>query len=94
MNNKIQEDFFHFVSSSKETITLKDFEDLEAFIQKIEFEDINEDMNDFINNFILWNFKKFEKIEDDEIKNVRILLYRIALGGDRICHINRYIKKI
>ena len=74
MNNKIQEDFFHFVSSSKETITLKDFEDLEAFIQKIEFEDINEEMNDFINNFLLWNFKKFEKVEEDEIRNVRIFL--------------------
>jgi hypothetical protein len=83
MNNKIQEDFFHFVSSNKETITLKDFEDLETFIQRIEFEDMHEEMNDLINEFLLWNLKKFEKVEEDEIKCVWNILYRIVRGRDK-----------
>ena len=46
------------VSSNKESITLKDIEDLETFIQRVEFEDIYEEMTDFINDFLLWNLKK------------------------------------
>ncbi len=94
MNNKIQEDFFHFISSNKETVTIKDIEDLESFIQRIDFEDMYEEMNDFINDFLLWNLKNIEKVEEEEIKNVRFCLYRIVLRKDKVCHINKYIKRI
>ena len=91
MNDKIQEDFFHFVSSNKENITLKDIDELETFILRVEFEDMYEEMNDFINDFLLWNLRK---IDEDEVKVVWFKLYRIVLRRDNRCRINKFIRRI
>ncbi len=64
MNVQIQEDFYNFIANKKDYISSKDLEDFEMFIQRIDFEDLHEEMNDFINEFLEYYFKKNDKNED------------------------------
>lgn len=60
MNEEILNDFFSFMAREKEYINLKDFEDIEKFLLKTEFEDIYNDFMDFLNEFLYWNVQKLD----------------------------------
>jgi hypothetical protein len=79
MNEEIINDFFSFVSTDKKVISTKDLEKLELFLNKQEFDDINEPMNEFINDLVYWNIQKLDVnlniIDEAQInKNVRKII--------------------
>jgi hypothetical protein len=57
MTEQVLNDFFIFISNHKEFISFKDIEDFESFIQRKEFEDLQFDLTEFINDLLYWVFK-------------------------------------
>jgi hypothetical protein len=70
MTEQVLNDFFIFISNGKEHICNKDIEDFEIFLQRKEFEDIQDDMIEFINDMLYWVIKKLDLDNDLNVDGV------------------------
>jgi hypothetical protein len=84
MIDEILSDFFHFVSIDKQSITKDDLRKLEYTIDKPEFQDISEQLEEFLNQFVSWSIKKLniniEAMEDsygNKIVNYSNLILKV-----------------
>ena len=60
MNEDILSDFFKLVSSDKINISSQDIQNFEIFINKTDFEDIYEELIEFLNDFVYWTVLKLD----------------------------------
>lgn len=58
MIDEILSDFFGFVSKDKISITKYDLRKLEVTIDKPDFEDILDSLEEFLNEFLNWSIRK------------------------------------
>jgi hypothetical protein len=69
-DNNILNDFFIFIANHKDHISYKDVEDFETFLQRPDFEEIQYDLIEFINDLLYWVIKKLDLEEDLNIEGV------------------------
>jgi hypothetical protein len=60
MNEEILKDFFKFLSTDKVCISSKDLQNFEVFITKTDFEDIYENLIEFLNELIYFSVQKLD----------------------------------
>jgi hypothetical protein len=70
MTDQVLNDFFIFISNNKNYISNKDIEDFEQFLCKKEFEEIQFDMTEFINDLLYWVIKKLDLEDNLNIESV------------------------
>lgn len=70
MNDVIHNDFFLFLVKDNNSITLQEIEDTEKFVNKEEFEDIQQEFMIFLNEFMLWCIKKLDIQINDVHENL------------------------
>jgi hypothetical protein len=77
MTDPVLNDFFIFIANHKAFISHKDIEDFESFLQRRDFEDIQDDIIDFINDLLYWVIRKLDLDNELDIAggtNVKICL--------------------
>jgi hypothetical protein len=85
MIDDILNDFFSFVSRDKILITADDLRRLESNLDKQEFEDILDQLEEFLNDFVFWSLQKLKISVDDntESSGNKIVYYLFKLLGIR-----------
>lgn len=77
MIDEILNDFFSYVSRDKKLITSDDLRKMELNLDRQDFKDILQNLEEFLNEFVYWSIRKLNiSIGDNQEINMNKIVYK------------------
>ena len=77
MIDEILNDFFSYVSRDKKLITSEDLRKMELNLDRQDFKDILQNLEEFLNEFVYWSIRKLNiSIGDNQEINMNKIVYK------------------
>jgi hypothetical protein len=77
MIDEILNDFFSYVSRDKKLITSGDLRKMELNLDRQDFKDILQNLEEFLNEFVYWSIRKLNiSIVDNQEINMNKIVYK------------------